>query len=332
MGFSIIVPVYNRPEEMEEFLASWTEQQGEHTFEILVIEDGSKVDCRAVVERYQDRLPLRYFYKANSGPGDSRNFGMQQATYDYFLIFDSDCVIPSDYLNQVALELQTQYVDFFGGPDAAATYFNPLQKAISFAMTSVLTTGGVRGSTADVSNFQPRSFNMGISRAAFKQSGGFGLIHPGEDPDLVLRLWKLGFKSRLFPQAKVFHKRRISFELFEKQVNKFGKTRPILDLWHPQYRKITYAFPALFTVGLGIGLLLAFAGFPIVLALYALYFIAVGMLAYAQYNDFQIALMAIRAVVIQFWGYGRGYIVAVYKLKFLKQQPQEAFPELFFKK
>lgn len=330
--FSIVVPVYNRPDEMDEFLASWTKQQGTCTFEIIIVEDGSSIDCQAVVAKYQEVLPLRYFYKSNSGPGDSRNFGMRHAQYAYCLIFDSDCVIPPDYLVQVQTELQREYVDFFGGPDAAAAQFNPMQKAVSFAMTSVLTTGGVRGAMRNLSKFQPRSFNMGISKQAFEQSGGFGQIHPGEDPDLVLRLWKLGFSSRLFPLAKVYHKRRISFELFYKQVNKFGKARPILDSWHPEYKKATYAFPALFLIGFVVSLLLAILGYTFFIGCYVFYFVLVFIYALIELKSLQMAWLSMLAVGIQFTGYGRGYLLSFYRLNLLQQSAEQAFPELFFKK
>ena len=205
MFFSIIIPVYNRPDEVNELLKSLAETTYVYPFEVVIVEDGSTNPCESVVASYQSKLTITYFFKENSGPGASRNFGMQQAKGEYFLLFDSDCIIPAGYLNEVMLELETNYVDCFGGPDQASKSFTPIQKAINFAMTSALTTGGVRGGSEALSKFQPRSLNMGISQKAFISSGGFGNIHPGEDPDLAIRLWRLGFETRLFSKAFVYH-------------------------------------------------------------------------------------------------------------------------------
>src|SRR5690606_11130635 len=217
--------------------------------------------CKEVIERFNDRLDIAYYFKANSGPGDSRNYGMQKAKGNYFIILDSDCILPRDYLVSVTKSLSQEYTDCFGGPDAAHESFSTIQKAINYSMTSWLTTGGIRGKSGSVNKFQPRSFNMGLSKKAFIATGGFGKIHPGEDPDLTLRLWNAGFDTKLIPDAFVYHKRRISWEKFYMQINKFGMTRPILNLWHPESRKITYWFPSLFVFGFLIAVLFWFAGF-----------------------------------------------------------------------
>ena len=179
---------------------------------------------------------------------------MEKARGNYFIIFDSDCIIPANYLIEVENALKETYVDCFGGPDKALDSFSDIQKAINFAMTSFLTTGGIRGGSEKIGKFQPRSFNMGLSRRAFEVSKGFGNIHPGEDPDLSIRLWELGFETRLIPQAYVYHKRRIDWEKFAIQVNKFGKARPILNSWYPKYSKPTFFFPTLFILGLGVSI------------------------------------------------------------------------------
>src|SRR5690606_27194145 len=212
--------------------------------------------CRDVVDSYRSKLNISYYYKENTGPGDSRNFGMQQAKGDYFLIFDSDCLIPINYLSAVSKSLNENYCDCFGGPDKALGSFSDIQKAINFAMTSLLTTGGIRGGSEKIDKSQPRSFNLGLSRRALEASGGFGDIHPGEDPDLTIRLWKLGYQTRLISSAYVYHKRRIDRDKFSLQVKKFGKARPILDSWHPEYAKLTYFFPSVFIIGFYISLAL----------------------------------------------------------------------------
>jgi len=211
-------------------------------FEIVIIEDGSTKTSKTIAEAFQKTLNISYFFKDNSGPGDSRNFGMAHAKGNYFIILDSDCILPKHYLKAVEQSLKTEFVDCFGGPDAAHESFSNLQKAINFSMTSVITTGGIRGNKNSVGKFQPRSFNMGLSKKAFQESKGFGRIHPGEDPDLSIRLWNLGYQTKLIPEAFVYHKRRISWSNFYKQVHKFGMVRPILNKWHPSTKKITYWF------------------------------------------------------------------------------------------
>src|SRR5690606_5718482 len=203
MYFSFIIPVYNRPDEINELLQTLTKQTYTSDFEVVVIEDGSTINCQSVVDEYINKLNISYYFKTNSGPGDSRNYGMRVAKGDYFIILDSDCLIPENYLVEVNTYLNNSFVDCFGGPDAAHESFSDVQKAINQTMTSVLTTGGIRGASEKLGKFQPRSFNMGISKEAFEASGGFGKIHPGEDPDLSIRLWKMNFKTALIPNAYV---------------------------------------------------------------------------------------------------------------------------------
>lgn len=332
MYFSLIIPVYNRPDEVEELLASLTVQDYTREYEIVIVEDGSSVTCQNVVEKYAGQLTISYYFKPNSGPGDSRNFGMKRAKGDYFIILDSDCIIPPGYLSSVNRNLEKNYVDCFGGPDAALDSFSDIQKAINFVMTSFLTTGGVRGKSEKITKFQPRSFNMGLSRKAFEASEGFGNIHPGEDPDLSIRLWKQGFETMLFPDAYVYHKRRIDWQKFYKQVNKFGKARPILDIWHPEYKKLTFWFPSLFLCGALFSALLALFGFAYFLYFYLLYFLLIGILSSIENKNLQVGFYSIIAVCIQFYGYGTGYLTSFFKLRFGNKEPQNALPELFFRK
>lgn len=332
MVFSVIVPVYNRPEEIREFLESLTLQDYKNDFEVVIVEDGSSVPCWSVVEKFYQKLDISYFSKTNSGPGDSRNFGMEKARGDYFLIFDSDCILPPGYLTEVAWELDREFVPCFGGPDAALSTFSSVQKAINFSMTSVVTTGGIRGGSERISRFQPRSFNMGLSREAFRSSGGFGNIHPGEDPDLSIRLWKSGYQTRLFPKAFVYHKRRIDWGKFYKQVNKFGKARPILDSWYPEYAKPTFWMPTLFLAGVLLAVILMVLGFPWLLYSVISYFVLAFFIALVQTSSIVIAWYSLVAIGVQFYGYGTGYLQSFIKVRLLKQRPEEAFPELFFKK
>ena len=330
LKYSFIIPVYNRPDEIQELLHSMTALLFDREYEIVIIEDGSTVSCEQVVDQFRDKLSISYFQKPNSGPGDSRNYGLEKAKGNYFLILDSDVILPQNYLKEVDAFLSVTYFDCFGGPDAADHCFTNLQKAINYAMTSLLTTGGIRGRKNSVGKFQPRSFNMGLSLKAFKATGGFGFIHPGEDPDLSLRLEDLGFKTTLIPNAVVYHKRRISWKRFQTQVSKFGKVRPILNIWHPGSAKITYWFPTLFIIGLSIAALLFLAGSALLIFLYLIYFGIIGLDAAIKNKSFNIGIAAILATFIQFWGYGTGFLISVWKLHFQKLDPESAFPELFF--
>ncbi|MBP6556754.1 MAG: glycosyltransferase [Flavobacterium sp.] len=331
MFFSIIIPVYNRPDEIKELLESLLISVYDKPYEIVIVEDGSSIPCRETIEKFKDTLAISYYFKENSGPGDSRNFGMKIAKGDYFLIFDSDCIIPKQYLSEVENELSLNYVDCFGGSDAALESFSNTQKAINFAMTSFLTTGGIRGGSEKLSKFQPRSFNMGISKKAFETSNGFGNIHPGEDPDLSIRLWKLGYETRLFTKAFVYHKRRIDWAKFSVQVNKFGKARPILDSWYPEYSKLTFFFPSLFIIGFLVSIFLFLFGVTFPILCYALYYILIFVFATLQTKNPEIGFLSVIAVTKQFFGYGRGFLESYIKVKLQKQKPEVAFPELFFK-
>jgi glycosyltransferase involved in cell wall biosynthesis len=331
MLFSLIIPVYNRPDEVDELLESLAKSTYDEIFEIVLIEDGSTIRCQEVAQKYGDRLDISYYYKENSGPGDSRNYGMNKARGDYYIIFDSDCIIPSTYLSEVDKALKENFVDCFGGPDKALDSFSDIQKAINFAMTSFLTTGGIRGGSEKIGKFQPRSFNMGLSRKAFEISKGFGNIHPGEDPDLSIRLWNLGFETRLFQHAFVYHKRRIDWDKFTIQVSKFGKARPILNSWYPQYNKLTFFFPTFFIIGFFVSLILLIFRQDFLLKFYFGYFLALFLLSSIQNKSIKIGYLSIIAVWKQFYGYGMGFLESYIKVIILKQKPQEAFPGLFFK-
>ncbi len=329
--FSFIVPVYNRPEEIDELLESFTHLTGDSNFEIVLVEDGSDLDCKSVVDKYNLLLDIVYFYKQNSGPGDSRNFGIQRAKGNYFIILDSDCLLPSNYLQIVTLYLRQHYVDSFGGPDAAHDSFTNLQKAVNFAMTSFISTGGIRGGKKQYKDFQPRSFNMGISKPAFEATNGFGNIHPGEDPDLALRVKKKGFETVLIHEAFVYHKRRVSWSKFYEQVYKFGLARPILNQWHPESKKLIYWLPTLFSIGLVLSIALLMFQFVWLVIVYMLYFLVIFVAAIFKTKDFLVSIYAVVAILIQFTGYGYGFLKSTLKLKLSDKLPEQQFPKLFFK-
>ncbi len=331
MFFSLIIPVYNRPDEVDELLQSLSSSEYTKPFEVVLVEDGSTIPCLEIAEKYSNKLKISYYFKENSGPGASRNFGMEKAQGDYFIIFDSDCIIPSTYLLEVEKALNDNYVDCFGGPDRALDSFSDIQKAINFAMTSFLTTGGIRGGSEKIGKFQPRSFNMGLSKKAFEVSNGFGNIHPGEDPDLTIRLWNLGFETRLFSDAYVYHKRRIDWEKFSIQVNKFGKARPILNSWYPKYSKITFFFPTIFIIGLVVAAFLMLINHDWLLQLYFVYFVFIFLVSTFKNKSLKIGALSVVAVWKQFYGYGVGFLESFIKVIVLRKKPQEAFPNLFFR-
>lgn len=329
--YSFIIPVYNRPNEINELLESFMAIEGQINFEIVIVEDGSSETSKEVIEQFQSHLDISYYYKENSGPGDSRNYGMNKARGNYFIILDSDVLLPPNYLKCVNEYLLNSYYDCYGGPDAAHKSFSNLQKAINFSMTSFMTTGGIRGGKKQVENFQPRSFNMGLSKQAFDATSGFGDIHPGEDPDLSLRLRKLGFNTTLIEDAFVYHKRRISWAKFYQQVYKFGLVRPILNSWHPESNSLVYWFPSLFTIGLILGMVLEIFEMPMVLYFYLAYFSIAFLWSSVINKNIVVGLQSIMAIMVQFFGYGYGFLKSTIAISLMGKNPRTVFPQLFFK-
>lgn len=309
LNYSIIIPVYNRPEELDELLSSILEQDYIGTFEICVIEDGSQQKCNLILEKFTKKLTIKYFEKENSGPGDSRNFGMKQANGNYYIILDSDVILPKQYLSEVNNQLTSKFTDAFGGPDAAHPNFTSLQKAINYSMTSFLTTGGIRGKKKGLGKFQPRSFNMGISKAAFEKTKGFSDMRAGEDIDLTFRIWENGFETQLVDKAFVYHKRRNTIRSFYKQTFAFGTARPILNRKYPQSAKLTYWFPSLFIIGLDISLLLLLLGYHRPFLFYFFYFSFISVDSFLKnYLNPWIGFLSTITSLTQFLGYGLGFL------------------------
>jgi len=315
LNFSIIVPVYNRPNEIDALLESLTKQHFSDDFEVLIIEDGSEIAAENIVKKYQSQLNIHYFFKVNSGAGPSRNYGMQRATGNYFIILDSDVLLPETYLAEVQKGLAHHFTDAFGGPDAAHDHFTSLQKAINYSMTAVLTTGGIRGKKQAVGTFQPRSFNLGISKKAFEKTQGFSTMKNGEDIDLTFRLWEYGFETQLIDKAFVYHKRRSTLAQFFKQTFGFGTARPLLNKRYPATAKITYWFPSLFIIGFDVSLFLVFFGIPQLIIFYGVYFVFLFIDAFIQNKRISVAFLSIITSFIQFLGYGLGFLWSQLKKK-----------------
>ncbi|MCL7754340.1 glycosyltransferase [Polaribacter sp. Z022] len=308
INFSIIVPVYNRPNEIDELLESLTKQDFSNDFEVLIIEDGSTEKSESIVEKYQSQLNLKYFFKENSGAGASRNFGMQKATGNYFIILDSDVIVPKQYLSEVQKALENNFTDAFGGPDAAHKSFTALQKAINYSMTSVLTTGGIRGKKQAVGKFQPRSFNLGLSKEAFHKTQGFSKMKNGEDIDLTFRLWENKCETQLIEKAFVYHKRRSTIQQFFKQTFGFGTARPILNKKYPETAKPTYWFPSLFIIGIDVAIILAVFGYNQLLYFYGFYFLLIFLDSLVQNKNLYVAFLSMFTSLTQFLGYGLGFL------------------------
>ncbi|MFT7898535.1 glycosyltransferase [Tenacibaculum ascidiaceicola] len=315
LKFSIIVPVYNRPQEIDELLESLTKQDFQDDFEVLIIEDGSENSSEEVIKKYTSKLNLNYFYKDNSGAGASRNYGMERASGNYFIILDSDVIVPPQYLSEVKKGLEYNYTDAFGGPDAAHPSFTALQKAINYSMTSVLTTGGIRGKKKAVGKFQPRSFNLGLSKAAFEKTSGFSKMKAGEDIDLTFRLWENGFETQLINKAFVYHKRRSTIKQFFKQTFAFGTARPILNKKYPETAKLTYWFPSLFIIGIDFAIIAAFFWYWQLLTFYGIYFTCIFLDSLIQNKNLKVALLSVVTTITQFYGYGLGFLES----RFLKK-------------
>lgn len=329
MKYSIIIPVYNRPDEVDELLQSLTRQTF-RDFEVLVVEDGSSVPCHDVVGKYNGQLLLRYFKKPNSGPGQTRNYGAERSQGEYLIILDSDCILPPDYLAAVEKELQTALADAFGGPDRAHESFSDIQKAINYSMTSFFTTGGIRGGKKKMDKFYPRSFNMGVRREVYLALGGFSKMRFGEDIDFSIRIFKAGYRCRLFPDAWVYHKRRTDLKKFFKQVHNSGIARINLYKKYPGSLKLVHLLPALFTLGtavLFIGTIFCPYA-PLPLLLYAL---LVWTDSSLQNHSLRIGFYSIAAAYIQLIGYGTGFWRAWWNRCVCRKGEFEAFKKNFYK-
>lgn len=328
MYFSIIIPVFNRPDELDELLLSLSKQTYKH-FEVIIVEDGSHLKSDDIVSRYNDQLSINYLEKTNSGPGLSRNAGAKLALYDWLIFFDSDCIIPENYLKNVTNYLSDHRVDAYGGPDTALANFSTIQKAINYSMTSFFTTGGIRGSEKSMDKFHPRSFNLGVKKDAFNVVGGYGNMRFGEDIDFSLRLLKAGFKTSLITNAFVYHKRRTTFRQFFKQVYNSGIARVNLHLLHPGSLKLVHTLPACFVVGIAILVILSIF-FPSIIFIPIVYSLMVFVDSLIKYRSPKVALYSIVASWIQIIGYGAGFLYAVWKRLILKKGEFKAFEKRFY--
>ena len=325
---SIIIPVFNRPAELDELLLSLTKQSDGY-FDVILVDDGSTKKSDFISEKYANRLDVKYYFKPNSGPGQSRNYGCERSEKDFFIFFDSDCIIPPDYIENLKKHLGQ--IEAFGGPDRAHESFTPVQKAISYSMTSIFTTGGIRGNKNSAEKFHPRSFNMGYTGKVFEKTGGFSKLRFGEDIDLSIRIFEHGFKTRLIPECFVFHKRRTDFKKFFKQVFNSGIARINLYKRHPQSLKLVHFFPAAFVV-------YQFLSIPH--AIYhqqswvlwptVIYLLTIFIHSISTDKSPWIAILSVWASLVQMFGYGLGFIKGFVKRIILRQSEFHAFDKTFY--
>lgn len=327
--YSVIIPVYNRPDEVDELLESLSHQTLKD-FEVLVVEDGSSVPCKEVAGKYRLSMEVRYYAKPNSGPGQTRNYGAERSRGEYLLILDSDCILPEGYLQAVEAELEREPADAFGGPDRAHASFTPVQKAINYAMTSFFTTGGIRGGKKKMDKFYPRSFNMGVRADVYKALGGFSNMRFGEDIDFSIRIFKNGYRCRLFPGAWVWHKRRTDFRKFFKQVYNSGIARINLYKKYPESLKLVHLLPAVFTVGVVL-VLLASLVCPWSLLLLLMFALVIFLDSSLRNRSVWIGALSVGAAFIQLTGYGSGFLCAWWKRCVLGKDAFSAFEKNFYK-
>lgn len=328
-SFSFVIPVYNRPAEIKELLESLCHQT-QQGFEVLVVEDGSEVRCESIVKDYWHRLDVKYFFKANSGPGQSRNYGFERAKGSYCIFLDSDCVLPPTYFEVVHRALSTHYVDAFGGPDQAEDNYTVFQKAINYSMTSFFTTGGIRGGGEKLDKFHPRSFNMGYSREVFEVTKGFSKMRFGEDIDMSLRILGNHFKTRLIKDAYVYHKRRSTFKQFFKQIFNSGIARINLYKRYPKSLKMVHTAPAVFTLGVLVLLVLSLLISPFWLVPLVVYLVLVLVDASLQNKSLAVGFVSVLTSLCQLTSYGLGFLTAVWKRLILKKDEFSAFQNTFY--
>ena len=322
MQFSIIIPVYNRPQEIDELLESLCHQTFKD-FEVVVVEDGSREKCDLVCDKYRDRLSVSYHFKPNSGPGPSRNYGAERSQGEYLIILDSDVIVPENYLAIVKEELDREPCDAFGGPDRAHPSFTPIQKAINYAMTSFFTTGGIRGGKRKMDKFYPRSFNLGIKKSVYEALEGFAPMRYGEDIDLSTRIFKNGYSCRLFPEAFVYHKRRVKFSSFFRQVKHSGEARVVLKNKYPDTFKLVHLLPSAFVVGNLLLVMLGIFHHWLWFAPILFYALAIFIDSLAKNKSLGVALLSIPAAYCQLFGYGLGFLGAAWRDILSKKQPSQ---------
>lgn len=329
-SYSFLIPVYNRPDELRELLTSMTHLEGEYTFEVIVIEDGSTLRSEKIVQAYRELLTIHYIYQDNTGPAGARNTGARVAKGEFLIFLDSDTVLPTHFLSAVTEGIAQQEVDLWGGPDRASEEFSEIQQAIGYSMSSFFTTGGIRGGKRKLDVFYPRSFNMGVRKTVFDAVGGFGNLRFGEDLDFSMRVVESGYRSVLMTQAWVYHKRRVSWRQFFKQVYNSGIARVNLSMLHPGSLKWVHLLPALFVIGHAVILLCVLLGYPGLLILPLAYTLLIVLDVFVRTGWMSLAFNCVLSSYVQLGGYGLGFLHAVWQRIIRKEANFTRFEDTFY--
>lgn len=328
---SVIIPVYDRPEEVVELLDSLTMQALKSEVEVIVVDDGSTKRCEAEIEPFKEQLDIKYFYQENQGPGPARNNGAKMASGEYLVFLDSDCVLPSDYLKLTINHLDRQPFDCFGGPDKAHQFFTPIQKAISYSMTSLFTTGGIRGGKKKMDKFYPRSFNLGVCKSVFDKIGGFSDMRYGEDVDFSMKVVENGFTVGLIDDTFVYHKRRNTFKSFFKQVFSSGTARIELASRHKGALKLVHLLPTLFVIGVPVSFVLGYYVHWAFALCLPLWFVLLFFDATQKTGSLRVGALGAISGFIQITGYGLGFLAALWHKVFSRNKKYVAFRNTFYK-
>lgn len=318
--FSVIIPTFNRRDEVHDLLISLQKQTFDHQrFEVIIVDDGSTDGTNHLVESMRSSVDfrLRFFQQDHAGPGLARNLGMTQAAGEYFLFIDSDCLADERWLEGLANAIEQEQPLAFGGPDGVLPEFSPLQKAIDYAMTSFLTTGGMRGHTRKrLAKFYPRSYNMGIHRSIFAKLGGMNNLRHGQDLEFSRRIVASGAKVIYIPAAIVYHKRRTSLQKFFRQIFNWGVARINLTKIDQAILEPLHFMPA---VGADTFIVLTIlAPFCRICRYLWLLSSGAGLLilgvividAYRRYRQVKPALLAPLVALTQVFAYGFGFTAA----------------------
>jgi len=313
--YSFIVPAFNRPDEIRELLDSFLQlnlpSEGYEGLEVIIADGSPTMLLTEVIQPFTNKLTIKHLHKPRLAISPSRNLGAEHAKGNYLIFLDSDVILPKNYLMAVHKALQSENIDAFGGPDAAHSSFTDVQKAISFAMTSYLTTGGIRGGKKQLHQYNPRGFNMGIRKEVFQKVNGYSSFTCGEDIELSIRIVKSGYVVKLIPEAYVYHKRRTTFKSFFRQVFRFGAARINIFYRHRSELKITHLFPSAFLLFVTLGWISAFIHpylFTVYLVMLGIYYALIFILATIQEKSIMVGVLSLIASTCQLFGYGSGLL------------------------
>lgn len=328
---SVVIPVYNRPEELKEMLDSLTIQHYKDRTEVVIVEDGSSLTSEESVSQFQRQLNIKYIKQDNAGPSAARNRGAAEAEGEYLFFFDSDCALPSDFFDKIHTCLEGRRLDCFGTKDTAHSFFSPIQKAISYSMTSFFTTGGIRGGKAGggkkkMDDFYPRSYSMGVRKSVFDEVGGFDpAMRYGEDIDFSMRVKEAGYAIGLVEDTYVYHKRRSTFRSFFKQTFCSGTARIDIARRHKGALKLVHLLPSCAVLGFAALMVLCLACSWMFVAPIVAYALLIFVDSYRTFHSLRVSLLSLRASASQIFGYGLGFLYNIWERYVMRRSDTVAF-------